>query len=107
MDMQECIDNCKKCRQVCLETLEYCREKGGEHADENHLKLLEDCAKICETSTDFMERESENHQKTCAVCADICEQCAEACEAFEDDEQMQKCAEACRECAESCREMSS
>ncbi len=106
MDMQVCINNCKNCQQVCLETLDYCREKGGEHADGKHLKLLEDCAKICEINADFMERESDNHQKTCSVCADICNQCAEACEQFEDDEQMQKCVQICRKCAESCGQMS-
>lgn len=24
--MRECIDNCNNCKQVCQETLEYCRE---------------------------------------------------------------------------------
>jgi hypothetical protein len=105
--MRAGIEKAKECRQICLETLEYCKSKGGEHASEEHLKLLEDCAKICETSADFMERGSDHHSKVCAVCADICDKCAESCEMMEDDEQMQKCAQICRECAESCRGMTS
>lgn len=104
--MQECIDNCTNCAQVCREALEYCREKGGDHADPKHLNLLEDCIKICELSANFMERESDNHTDVCGVCSRICEKCAEACEAMADgDEMMQKCADACRKCAESCRAM--
>lgn len=104
--MKEAIDSAKNCQQVCQETLEYCRSKGGDHAEEAHLKLLEDCAKICETAVDFMERGSTYHGQICGLCADICEACAEDCDKFEGDEQMQKCAEACRTCAEHCRAMS-
>lgn len=105
--MQEAIAAAKNCQQVCLETLEYCRSNGGDHAQEAHLKLLEDCAKVCETSVDFMQRESTYHGQVCGLCADICDACAEDCAQFADDEQMQKCVEACRACAEHCRTMTS
>lgn len=105
-ELQDCIDSCQACRDVCARTLEYADEQGAGYIDEAHIVLLEDCVKICDTSVDFMERGSANHQKTCGVCAEICAQCAEACEAISDDEQMQECARACRECAASCQEMS-
>lgn len=105
-NMQEAIARAEECKTLCLETLTHCKNKGGEHAEEEHLKLLEDCAKICETAVDFMQRGSDNHSKVCALCAEICNKCADSCEKMSDDEQMQKCAEACRKCAESCREMS-
>ena len=104
--MQDCIKKCQTCRDVCLQTLEYATEQGADYIDDTHQKLLEDCAKICDTSAEYLERESENHSKVCAVCAELCEKCAEACEAMVDDEQMQECARVCRECAESCRDMS-
>lgn len=104
--MQDCITKCQACRDVCTQTLEYAAAQGADFIDDAHRSLLEDCAKICDTSAEFMERESENHSKACAVCAEICEKCAETCEAMVDDEQMQECARMCRECAESCRDMS-
>jgi len=94
------------CHTVCLEAIDHCLAKGGEHASADHIKLLQDCAEICQTAANFMTRESTLHAETCRVCAQVCERCAESCEQMPDDEMMRRCAEACRRCAESCREMS-
>lgn len=102
--MEQCIQRCSDCHDVCLETVTWCLEQGGEHASPSHIKLLLDCAQICETSADFMLRGSDAHGRTCAVCAELCERCADDCEQMDGD-QMQRCAEECRRCAESCREM--
>lgn len=103
-DMQRCIDECKSCHDVCLETISHCLELGGDHAAPAHIRLLMDCAEICETSANFMIRGSEVHGFTCATCAEICERCARECDRF-DDAFMKQCAEMCRRCAESCRQM--
>lgn len=105
-DVRKCIENCLDCHSVCMETVTYCLDKGGKHAEANHIRLLMDCAQICQTSADFMLRISEIHPKTCGICAEVCERCAKACEQLGDDEMMRKCAEACRRCAESCHHMS-
>jgi hypothetical protein len=105
--MQHCIMECTNCHQVCLQTISHCLMMGGEHAQPAHIRLLMDCAQICQTSADFMLRGSEFHGRTCAVCAEICERCADDCARFTDDQTMQACAEACRRCAASCREMAS
>lgn len=104
MDMQSCISKCHECHQVCLETLTYCLEKGGKHAEGAHVRILMDCALICELSADFIIRKSPFGEQACNLCGDICEKCAESCESIGDDEQMRRCAEVCRQCAESCRE---
>ena len=104
--MMDCIEACNESRRVCLETVQYCLEKGGKHADPVHIRLLLDCAEICQTSENFMLRGSERHGVTCLACAEVCEACATSCEAMGNDEQMKKCAEACRRCADSCRQMS-
>lgn len=103
-EMKECIDACDDCHSICLETVSWCLEQGGEHAEAEHVKLLQDCAEICQTSANFMLRQSPRHDLTCGACAEVCERCAEECERM-DGEQMQACAEACRRCAESCRSM--
>jgi hypothetical protein len=103
--MQECIDRCQRCEEICLESVQYCLRQGGKHARADHIGTLLACADICNTSARFMLLGSDYHPSTCAVCAEVCDACAEDCETFTDDDVMQQCVEACRRCAESCREM--
>ncbi len=106
MDIQRCIEDCLDCFRTCTETIAYCLQKGGRHAEANHVRLLQDCADICETAAAFMMRRSDLHVRTCALCAETCLRCAEDCDRLADDERMRRCAEVCRRCAESCRQMS-
>jgi hypothetical protein len=107
-DLQSCIDDCTRCHAVCTETIQYCLEKSGKHAEANHVRRLEDCAEICLTAADFMLRGSDLHPDLCGVCAEACDRCARSCEQVggSDDLQMRECAETCRRCAQSCRQMS-
>jgi hypothetical protein len=104
-EIENCIQNCSECHHLCIETISYCLQKGGDHASYEHIRLLQDCHQICHTSEDFMLRGSELHHYTCGVCAEVCMRCAADCEKFGDDAQMKACAEACRRCAETCKEM--
>jgi hypothetical protein len=103
--MKECIDNCSECHAVCLQAVAHCLAQGGDHATEEHIRLLLDCAQACQTSADFMLRSSTLFSAVCGACAEVCERCADSCERFQDDRQMVACAEVCRKCAASCREM--
>ncbi|MCC5668366.1 four-helix bundle copper-binding protein [Nostoc sp. CHAB 5784] len=103
--MQQCIQNCLDCHSICLNTVTYCLQKGGNHAEPAHIRLLLDCAEICNTSTNFMLRASDLHSRTCGVCAELCQRCADECERMGDDTQMKACAQMCRRCADSCRQM--
>lgn len=105
--MQDCITDCLDCHSVCLATIGHCLQKGGEHAEHAHIRLLQDCAQICITSADFMLRGSPLHQMTCRICAGVCEMCADDCAQIADDETMVLCVETCRRCAKSCSEMAS
>jgi hypothetical protein len=49
-DLEQCIDNCQQCHEVCLRTVNYCLQKGGRHAEPAHIRLMLDCIEICETS---------------------------------------------------------
>lgn len=104
-EMQQCIQNCTECHNICVATVTHCLQMGGPRAEANHIRLLLDCAEICATSANFMLRGSDLHGRSCGVCAEVCARCAEACARFGDDPQMQACAEMCRRCAESCRRM--
>lgn len=103
--MQDCIQACQACHNICVETTQHCLQMGGEHTRPEHIRLMLDCAEICQTSANFMLRGSALHAYTCGACAEVCERCAQDCARFTDDPTMQRCAEACRSCARSCRDM--
>ena len=104
-DLERCIDLCQACQKACLETMLYCLGRGGAHADADHIRLLADCAEICQTAANFMLRESPLHGAVCAVCAEVCDQCAVACDTFTDEGRLEHCAQICRKCAASCEAM--
>jgi hypothetical protein len=103
--LHDCIEECTKCHAICLETVNYCLQQGGHHAEAGHIRLMLDCVEICQTSANFMLRGSPLHVRTCAACAEVCQACAEDCEQMGTGEQMRKCAEACRRCEDSCSKM--
>jgi hypothetical protein len=102
--IDQSVRNCQECHTICIETIQYCLKQGGKHVDASHIRLLTDCAQICQTSADFMIRGSDLQGETCEACGNICGQCADECERFAKDVQMRRCSEACRRCAEACRQ---
>jgi len=104
-EMQRCIAICLECHEICLGTVPHCLEKGGQHAEAAHIRLLLDCAEICQTSANFMIRGSELHTETCRGCSEVCLRCAEDCHRLGSDPKMQECAEVCDRCAEACAQM--
>ena len=103
-DMQKCIDDCLSCSSVCTETLHHCLMMGGKHAEVAHVTIMLDCAEICQTSANFMLRQSAAHVETCGTCAAICRACEESCRQLDGDF-MKRCADECASCAESCESM--
>lgn len=102
--IRSCIDACKTCHDTCLETaMTHCLELGGAHVEAEHMRLMVNCAEICQTSANFMLSRSAMHAIVCGACAAVCDACAQSCEKVGD---MQQCVDACRRCAQSCREMS-
>lgn len=103
--IEQCIAQCQQCQRICLETITYGQELGGAHAESSQLRLLLDCAEICQTTAGFMLRNSDLQATVCSSCAEVCLRCAMACEQFGDDERLKACAAACRRCAEFCQLM--
>lgn len=127
-EMEECIQNCRACQQICHETINYSLKMGGRLTESVHMRLLLDGAEITQVCANFMLRASDMHREVCAACAVICENLATDCDRFavpsegsgapmskhsgpadtsaeKVDDQMKRCAEACRRCARSCRQM--
>lgn len=102
--MQDAIKACLDCHSMCLRmAMTYCLEKGGRHVEQNHLRLMFNCAEMCQTSANFMLSDSPMHGRVCLICAETCEACAESCEQVGE---MRDCVDECLRCAKSCRSMS-
>ena len=106
--IQSCIDDCTRCHAICVETGQYCMEKSGMHAGAQHVRLLQDCAELCQVTANLMLRVSDLYPNACGVCAEACDRCAKMCDelGMSGDMQMKTCAKACRRCAETCGESS-
>ncbi len=101
--MKDAIEACLDCHAMCVRmAMGYCLERGGGHVEPRHIRLMLNCAELCQTSANFMLSDSPLHGQVCAVCAEACEACAKSCEEIGD---MRECAEECRSCARSCRSM--
>jgi hypothetical protein len=105
-NMKECIEDCRKCADICEETITHCLDMGGKHAEESHINLLKECITVCKRAEEAMTAGAPNHKEICAECAEVCRKCAESCESIDpEDEQMMRCAEMCKKCADSCEQM--
>ena len=105
-EIQQCIENCSECHQLCLATVYHCMELGGNSALPGQITLLLDCAESCQTNANFLLRNSELQGLTAALCADSCTRCAQACERLANgDRQLLDCAKICRCAATTCDRM--
>ena len=46
IEIQQCIQDCLNCHATCMRTAEACRQAGGEHAKNEHIYMLLDCAEM-------------------------------------------------------------
>lgn len=101
--MQEAIQACLDCHSMCLRVATtFCLEQGGSHAEPKHIRLMLNCAELCQTSANFMLSDSPLHGRVCLICAEACEACAKSCQQIGG---MTECVEECQSCAKSCRSM--
>ena len=107
-EVNKCIQLCRDCHGICIQTIAHCLKLGGRHATPDHIRLFTDCAQMCVTAADYMLRESPFHERVCRLCSELCTMCAKDCEQVGGDDQMVKqCIEMCRNCAGSCERMAS
>jgi hypothetical protein len=102
--MHDAIELCLRTHQECMETFQYCLQRGGEHSDPHHLKLMQTCVEITYSAARFMMLQSSYHHMICEICAQICQACAKSCESLRDDA-MLDCSKLCLACADSCQIM--
>ncbi len=101
---QACIDACGRCAQACWECFEACLNEQDLKARAGCVKMLVECARMCEMSMGGMSANARFAKQHCSLCAEVCDACAQDCNMFL-DEHCQKCAQECSACAQECRNM--
>jgi hypothetical protein len=102
----ECLKACQNCARSCNETFHHCCEQVAEGKKEHAkaLRLVADCARFCDLSSDMIASSSPLMVYSCGACAEACKACAAECDKFEASE-MKDCAKACDACEKTCRAM--
>lgn len=105
-DYKQAIDatvDLADCYGICMDTLNYALEKGFDYANSRVLKLLLDCADICQVTSTFMFPNSNPARRVAEICSLVSDNCADVCDEFKDDAQFQLCSKICRRAANSTR----
>ncbi len=91
VEMQQAAQDCMNCHDVCLQTVQQCQQAGGQHAQESHIQMMQDCAELCLTTAHFLQHGSPVVVAVCNATARVTERCALECEQMGDTD----CANAC------------
>lgn len=102
--MQECINKCWEVSRCGNEAIYESLKMGGKYSELEHLALIMNCVKICESTAQFVVSRSPFMQLLCGLCAKICEDCAEECEKIGDSPGF---VSTCRENAVICKSIAS
>ncbi len=101
IDHTENITNqVKDCSLTCHRMLNYLLECDYPER-KKQLKLLQDCANICDTQSLFLVKNSQFSKQLALLCAHICEICGNECKKWP-DYYSQHCAKICLDCAIAC-----
>ena len=96
--IQDCTQDCLNSHVTCMDTAMSVMQQGGKP---DMVRLLLDCAEICQTSAHFMIRDSEVQGYANQACAEISTRCAECCM----QEGLTDCGNACRATANSTQQI--
>ncbi|MBU7584721.1 MAG: four-helix bundle copper-binding protein [Nostoc sp. TH1S01] len=98
-------ETCIECHTICIDTLKYCKNKGGRYIDMTMMSMMRDCAEMCMMCVNMINDGSEFMGNACSLCAEMCDRTAMVCDQMSEDPTMRLCAAICRQCAEYCKAM--
>lgn len=90
------------CASMCYKTCDMLLNRPDAHLRRPQIKLLADCATICEVCAKFVAGNSILMKSICEYCAYVCEVCGNECLKHPDQES-QSCGQMCLKCARECR----
>jgi hypothetical protein len=77
---------------------------GGEYDHSGNIRLLIDCAQVCETTAELQREHGTLPERNYDLCAEMCERAARVCAMFPHDRMMLLGQDACRRGAAYCRQ---
>jgi hypothetical protein len=92
------------CAMMYESTADTLLHRPDAHMRRHQIKLLHDCASICELCAKYISRHSPVEKAICEFCAYVCEVCGHECLRHPDHES-QICGHICLNCARECRAM--
>jgi hypothetical protein len=99
---QSLLNTLQECAVVCQQTSVPLMSRPDATMRANQMKLMRDCAEICNLCVKYLSWSSPFSKSLCDFCAYVCECCANECLKFSDRES-QFCAQTCLNCARQCR----
>ncbi len=99
-----------ECTHTCITCADACLEEDDPAALRKCIRLCQDCAVICATTSTLIARPGAQDRNVLEAqiraCIEACRACADECGRHADHmEHCRVCAEACRACAEACERM--
>lgn len=90
------------CAAMCCETWDILLNRSDVTMRKFQIKLLSDCASVCELCAKFIAENSVLIKSLCDYCAFVCEYCAKEC-LKHNERESQMCGQMCLNCARDCR----
>jgi len=97
------INTLHDCVATCYYTMSEVLGMSNVSNREMQIKMLHDCARICESQATYTAMNSTFAKQHADMCAMVCEECAKHC-AKHNDLVSQNCAAVCMRCAAECRQ---
>ena len=101
-DAASCQEACRHCHEICRKTAFDMSPAATQEVSLDDVRLLFECAELCQLSANWQLSGSQYCRQICAVCAQICRECESRCVGKAAREE---CEYVCRRCAESCEAM--
>lgn len=91
-----CIVACQNCSDACLDETDMLPKMV------ECIRLDRDCAEMCQTTLNFISRNSNYAAEMISMCEKLCKACGDECGKHE-AQHCKDCAKACKECEEACK----
>lgn len=102
VDMAEVARQLQECAMACHQAFAFNAPKeAGMNLAYLHLKRLQACSEICETTARLLVREGVEMDQLCTITARICQQCADSCDQAKNTA-LEEVADICRQAAKAC-----
>ena len=102
VEFQQCVQDLQTCHDSCMQTATNCQQAGGEHAQPEHVSMLNDCAALCQVTARFLQDNNPLYGYVTSASAQVTQHCGEECQRMGDTD----CANACQNATWSLQQIS-